>query len=467
MDRRQFVTRFGLGAVGAALALPGCDRANQRMKAKPNILFILADDLGWAQIGAYGSRYYETPNIDRLAAQGMRFTDAYAACPVCSPTRASIMTGQYPARLHLTDFIAGADYPYARYQQPPWQKYLPLEEVTMAEILKRAGYKTASFGKWHLSITKRPPGSEPFNPDQQGFDESIVTYKPTPQHDPEQDAHNVAVITASSLKFMEDHQDRPFFLYVAHNTVHRPLMEQERLVSKYRAKPGVELPQNNPVLGAMIERLDDSVGQLLRKLEELEIAGNTVVIFMSDNGGLKQDADQTPLREGKATLYEGGIREPLIIRWPGVVQPGSTSREPVSSIDFFPTITELAGLQTAAPIDGLSLVPLLKGGSDFSRDAIYWHYPHYHSAGIAPSGAVRKGDYKLIEWYDERVAGGQGRFELYNLKEDIGEKNNLVPERPEKTAELRDMLAAWRRAVGAQMPTLNPDYDPDRADEPG
>ena len=209
------------------------------------------------------------------------------------------------------------------------------------------------------------------------------------------------------------------------------------------------------------------MGQLLRKLEELEIAGNTVVIFMSDNGGLKQDADQTPLREGKATLYEGGIREPLIIRWPGVVQPGSTSREPVSSIDFFPTITELAGLQTAAPIDGLSLVPLLKGGSDFSRDVIYWHYPHYHSAGIAPSGAVRKGDYKLIEWYDERVAGGQGRFELYNLKEDIGEKNNLVPERPEKTAELRDMLAAWRRAVGAQMPTLNPDYDPDRADEPG
>lgn len=462
LERGQFIGLMGAGA--AVLAFSGCSLFKKRFKEKPNILFILADDLGPAQMGCYGSTFYETPNIDRLADTGARFTDAYAAAPVCSPTRASIMTGKYPARLHLTDFIAGGAFPYAKYRQPEWQKYLPLAEVTIAEVLKTYGYITASFGKWHLSITKKPPESAPFNPDKQGFDQTIITYKPSPQQDPEDDAHNVAAITERSLKFLAENRDSPFFLFVSHNTIHAPLMEQEKLIRKYRSKPGSELPQNNPVLGAMMEALDQSVGRLLRKLEELEIADKTLVIFSSDNGGLRRASEQTPFREGKATPYEGGIRVPLIVRWPGVVQPGSVIAEPVSSVDFYPTVMEMLGNNALdVPIDGVSLLPLLKGQKGLGRDALYWHYPHYHSSGIGPSGAVRKGDYKLIEWYDESIKGVESRYELYNLKEDIGEQNNLARERPGKTQELRQMLETWRREVGAQVLTPSPAYDPDRA----
>ena len=235
------------------------------------------------------------------------------------------------------------------------------------------------------------------------------------------------------------------------------------LLRRYRIKPGSELPQNNPVLGAMMETLDQSVGRLLGKLEELEIADKTLVIFFSDNGGLKRASGQTPFREGKATLYEGGIRAPLIVRWPGVVQPGSVVTEPVSSVDFFPTVMEILGSDAPdRPVDGVSLLPLLNGQEGLEREALYWHYPHYHGAGIGPSGAVRKGDYKLIEWYDESIKGPESRFELYDLKEDIGEQDNLAGERPDKTRELRRMLEAWRRDTGAQMLRPNPAYDPDR-----
>jgi len=437
----------------------------QVRKSKPNFLFILADDFGWSQLGCYGSDFYETPNIDRLARHGMRFTDAYAACPVCSPTRASIMTGKYPARLHLTDFIAGGSFPYEKYEQPQWQKYLPLEEVTIAEVLRSAGYATASFGKWHLSIDKSPPKSLPYNPDKQGFDEYFVTYKPSSKTDPETDAHNVEVITRKSLDFLDRHRDKPFFLYVTHNTIHAPVMGKERLVEKYKSKAGSDLPQNSPVLGAMIEELDDSVGKLLRKIDELGIADNTIVVFFGDNGGLEKDARQTPLRSGKANLYEGGIREPLIVRWPGVVKPGSTCSEPVTSVDFFPTFAEIVGPANEAkgPIDGLSLLPLLKQAGTLNRKAIYWHYPHYHSSSIGPCGAVRSGDYKLIEWFDETICGPGNELELYNLKEDIGEQKNLTKKMLQKTRELRDMLSTWRNEVNAQMLTPNPDYDPQKA----
>ena len=263
-------------------------------KRRPNIVFILADDLGWSQVGCYGSSFYETPNIDRLAREGMRFTDAYAACPVCSPTRASIMTGKYPARLGLTDFIAGGNYPRERLKQVEWQKYLPLEEVTIAEVVKGAGYATGSFGKWHLSIAKQPPESLPFNPDKQGFDESMVTYKPSSSHNPEEDAHNVEAITQKSLEFLERNKGGRFFLYVPHNTIHAPLLGRKRLVEKYKDKKGANLPENNPVIAAMIEELDDSVGRLLAKLDELRIADKTVVVFFSDNGGLERSVKQTP-----------------------------------------------------------------------------------------------------------------------------------------------------------------------------
>jgi arylsulfatase A len=476
VNRRQLLKSIGIGAGALGLGrfrtlIPafGLGVAKGNIKNTPNFLFILADDLGWSQVGCYGGDFYETPNIDKLAREGMLFTDAYAACPVCSPTRASIMTGRYPARLHLTDFIAGGSFPYEKYLQPKWQKYLPLEEITIAEVLKTVGYATASFGKWHLSIDKKPPKSLPYNPDKQGFDEYFVTYKPSSKTDPESDAHNVEVITEKSLDFMERHKGGPFFLYVSHNTIHAPIMGKRRLVDKYKRKPGSDSPQNNPVLGAMIEELDNSTGRLLKKLDELGIADKTIVVFFGDNGGLESDAKQTPLRSGKANLYEGGIREPLIIRWPGVIEPGGTCSEPVISIDFFPTLLEIAGVRNEAkrPMDGASLVPLLRQSGTLNRRAIYWHYPHYHSSSIGPCGAVREGAYKLIEWYDESICGPGNEFELYNLKEDVGERNNLAKKMPERVEKLKKMLSDWRSEVNAQMPAPNPNYDSRKAKKSG
>jgi len=472
MNRREFIKSASLGAV--AFMFPksvskagrrGSESPDTDLPYRPNLLFILADDFGWSQLGCYGSDYYESPNIDRLAREGMRFTDAYAACPVCSPTRASIMTGKYPARLHLTDFIAGGSYPYERLRQPEWQKYLPLGEITIAEVLKPAGYTTASFGKWHLSIAKKPPQGEPYNPDKQGFDEFMVTYKPTSSHDPEKDAHNVEAITQRSLEFLQNNRDRPFFLYVTHNTIHTPVMGKSKLIEKYKNKPGSDLPQNNPVIAAMIEELDSSVGRLLRKLYELKIADKTIVVVFSDNGGLERSAKQTPLRSGKANLYEGGIRVPLIVRWPGMVTPGSTCSHPVTSVDFFPTFLDILGLENRAEksVDGVSLVPLLAQTGSPDRKAIYWHYPHYHSSSIGPCGAIRMGDYKLIEWFDESICGPGNRFELYHLTNDIAEQNNLAKEMPDKTRQLKNMLTKWRKRVNAQMLTPNPNYDPEKA----
>jgi len=466
MNRREFIKYAAFTAwCSARQRLLPLSAAPSEKKSRCNFIFILADDFGWSQLGCYGSGYYQTPNIDRLAREGMRFTDAYAAGPVCSPTRASIMTGKYPARLHLTDFIAGSSFPYEQLQQPNWQKHLPLEEVTIAEMLNSAGYVTASFGKWHLSIAKKPPQSAPYDPDKQGFDEVIITEKPASNQNSEKDAHNVDLITEKSLAFLDKNKDKPFFLYVAHNVVHDPVMGKKTLIAKYKSKPDSQLPENNPVLAAMIEDLDDSVGGILKKLEELKIADKTIVVFFSDNGGLEKSAKQTPLRSGKANLYEGGIRVPLIVRWPGVVKVGSTCDEPVISVDFFPTILDILSLRntTRNQLDGVSILPLLRQTGGLGRQAIYWHYPHYHSAGLGPSGAVRAGDYKLIEWFDKTICGAGDEFELYDLRRDIGEQKNLAKELPQKVGELSKALADWRRRVGAQMMTPNPGYDPDKA----
>ena len=472
MNRRRFIKSMGLGAAAflssrfdkATLAVAHA-RLGKPATGKPNVVFILADDLGWSQVGCYGNDFYETPNIDRLAREGKRFTDAYAACPVCSPTRASIMTGKYPARLHLTDFIAGGNFPYERQKQPEWQKFLPLEEFTLGELFKSRGYATAAFGKWHLSIAKKPLESLPYNPDKQGFDETLVTYKPSRGQDPETDAHNVEAITERSLAFLEKNRDRPFFLYVTHNSIHNPLKGKTHLVARYKAKPGADRPENHPVIGAMMEELDASVGRILAKLDELELADNTIVVFFSDNGGLESEARQTPLRSGKANLYEGGIRVPLIVRWPGVVRPGATCREPVISTDFFPTFHEILGAADieAGPIDGVSLLPLLTRTGALGRPAIYWHYPHYHGSSIGPCGTVRAGDYKLIEWYDQSIHGPTNSLELYNLKKDLGEQNNLAAKMPAKAEQMRRMLDLWRHDVGAQEMSPNPDYDAARA----
>ncbi len=468
MNRRNFLRTFFGAAIGITMTGMQCASRDR----KPNIVLILADDLGWNQLGCYGSDFYETPNIDQLASQGMRFTDAYAACPVCSPTRASIMTGKYPARLHITDFIAGGDPPpNSPLLHPDWQKYLPLEEITIAEALKREGYTTASFGKWHLSQAKTPPESLPYNPDKQGFDASFVTYKPVDSmkkewQTPENDAHNVHIITDKSLQFMEDNQDSPFFLYMPHNTIHTPVMEKESLIEKYRQKLENPALEKKAVIGAMVETLDHSVGKIMAKLEELGIADNTLLFFYSDNGGLNLDEREgfptmEPLRGGKADLYEGGIRVPFIARWPGRIPAGTLSGELMSSIDLFPTFLSAVGItQQYDNIDGIDLLPILTESGSPQREAIYWHYPHYHGSGEGPSGAVRIGDYKLIEWYENSILDRGQQVELYNLKQDISEQNNLANTMPDKADELRLMLHAWRESVNAQMPPRNPDYEP-------
>lgn len=427
-----------------------------------NFVFILADDLGFSQIGCYGTDYYKTPNIDKLANEGMRFTNAYAACPVCSPTRASIMTGKYPARLHLTDFIAGNDKDTYPLSQPDWQKYLALEEITFAEILKENGYNTAIFGKWHLSKEKMPPGSLPFNPDKQGFDESFVTYKPSGSmiqswQEAEHDAHNVDTITNLALDFLERNKSNPFFLFVSHNTIHDPLKEKAEAIRKYEKLIASEEAENHPIIAAMIERMDKSCGEIFDKISELGLDENTVVIFFADNGGKERYAKQTPFRAGKGWIYEGGIREPLIVKWKNEITPGTISESLISSIDFFPTFLDIAGInKLPSNIDGISFLPVLKETSQKSHQDLYWHYPHYHKgSGMMPAGAVRSGDFKLIEWYEPSLLEKENAYELFDLKSDIGETTNLNEKNPEKAAELKLRLEKWRKNVGAQMPTIN------------
>ncbi|MFA6173782.1 MAG: sulfatase [Kiritimatiellales bacterium] len=450
--------------------------------AKPNIIFILADDLGWADLGCYGSTFHETPNLDRLAAQGMRFTGAYAACSVCSPTRASIMTGKYPARLHLTDWLPGQGArPNQKLSLTDFQKFLPLEEFTVAEALKAGGYQTALIGKWHLGENAE------YYPEHQGFDLNVAgsghghppsyfsPYKLPNLPDSPQGEYLNDRLTDEAMKFIEQSKDRPFFLYLPHYAVHQPLQAKAAVIEKYKTKAAqrpagkeafmtdlgcpVRQTQDNPVYAAMIESLDENVGRLLDKLTALGLDKNTVIIFTSDNGGLSTGkgtpACNLPLRMGKGWPYEGGIREPLIVKWPGVTKPGGVNNAPVISTDYYPTLLQIAGLPPLPEqhLDGKSIVPLLQDGTRPERP-LFWHYPHYGSQGGAPNGAVRLGDFKLIEWYEDM------RVELYNLKDDIGEHSDLAAKLPAKTEELRKLLHDWRDEVKAQMPVPNPRYRP-------
>jgi len=425
----------------------------------PNIVLMLADDLGWHQLSSNGSLYYETPNIDRIATEGMRFTDAYAACPVCSPTRASIMTGKYPARLHLTDYIPGKAPQNKPLVTPDWEKALSVEEVTVAEILKAAGYATGHFGKWHLSVDKNyQPGREG-DPGSQGFDDVLTTHKPRagPESIYAEDWHHVREISERSLAFIEKNREKPFFCYVSYNSIHSPEMEKKALIRKYALKPGTkEGKWNNPKQAAMLETMDNSVGVLMEKLKELNLEENTVLIFYSDNGQ-SGPKDGAPFRGSKGDLYEGGVRVPLLVRWPGVVQPGSVCDEVVISNDFFPTFNELAGgSAVAADVDGLSFLPLLKNpDANLNRDAVFWHFPHYHVSGLGPQGAIRRGRYKLIEWFEKSAYGEAGAFELYDLVDDPGEQKNLASSRPEVADKMYKELLHWRAQVGAQMMQKN------------
>jgi len=463
LTRRQWIA-------GLATALAG----QTRRSTPPNFLFLLIDDMGYRDLGCYGSTFYETPNIDRFAAQSMRFTNAYAACPVCSPTRASILTGKYPARLQLTDWIPGrSQWPAARLLTPSFQQQLPLEEITIPQALKPPGYASASIGKWHL-------GGPAFYPDKHGFDLNVAgTEKgqPASYFGPfdlpnlkggSKDEYLTDRLTEEACRFIEANRERPFFLYLPEFAVHLPEQAKAAAIERFRAKADPKSPQHDPVYAAMISSLDENVGRILAKLDELRLAENTVVIFMSDNGGLVYEGrskqpvtSNLPLRAGKGHLYEGGIREPMMIRWPGVTKPGSLCETPVGSIDFFPTILEMAGAKppTDSAIDGRSLVPLLKQSGSLRREALFWHYPHYSNQGGVPGGAVRAGDYKLIEFYED------GRLELYNLANDIGENHNLAASDPSRAKHLQRLLDTWRKSVHAAMPTPNPQYDPTKADQ--
>ena len=449
------------------VCLLSCQSNNKKNKAgfpnQPNILLILADDLGTPQVGCYGTDYYRTRHVDALAEGGLRFTEAYAAAAVCSPTRAALMTGKHPARLHLTDFIAGNQNTTTMLRQPDWQKYLPLEEETIAEILKGEGYRTAIFGKWHLSKEKVPLGSLPYNPDKQGFDAHFVTYKPSKAlpigawQQPGDDPHNADTITSLAIDFMKQSKKNPFFVIVSHNAIHDPLMQSESLVERYRQKEGADRPENHPVMAAMVEHMDQSVGRILQYLEDADQAQQTLLVFYSDNGAKHAYADQTPFRKGKGWLYEGGIRVPLVMRWPGVIRSGTVSRQVVSTPDLFATFLEVAGVErTPLATDGKSLVPvMLHPDTLLSVQSAVWHYPHYHrGSGMVPGAAMRDGRYKVVHWYEAGLTGQPGAWELYDLVEDPGEQYDLSAEMPEKMTALRRQLEQTLLEMGAQQPVL-------------
>ncbi len=455
MLRRSFVAGLAGGALSPQLFA----------KELPNFVFILADDFGWRDLACYGNRYFATPNIDRLASEGMRFTNAYAACPVCSPTRASILTGRYPVRTGVTDWIPGRpSYERGPITTPRTATELKLEETTIAERLKPAGYRSASVGKWHL-------GGAGFWPQNQGFEVNVGGNQSGSPPKSERpyfgpfELPNLKAgpgefltekLTGAGVRFISENRANPFLLYLAHYTVHIPLGAPEAAVARHREK---SKGRYNPVYAAMVETLDDSVGAVLAAIDKAGAANRTMVVFFSDNGGLRFEGkstsavtDNSPLRAGKGHLYEGGIREPLIIRYPGVVRPGSVNETSVCSIDFFPTFSELAGV-AAGNVDGVSLMPLLRGRSLAPRP-LFWHYPHYSNQGGEPGSAVRDGDWKLIEFHQD------GRRELYNLRTDVSETTNLAECEPAVVKRLAAELDSWRKRSGAVMPVKNPNADP-------
>jgi arylsulfatase A len=439
--------RASLAVVGLVALASAAERP--AAAAPPNIVLIFADDLGVNDLGCYGRTEHETPQLDALAAEGMRFTCAYTAQPICSPSRAALMTGKCPARLHLTNFLNGrADAASQRLLQPTIEGQLPLEETTIAEWLRGAGYTTGLFGKWHL-------GGGGFLPAEQGFD--VVMTPPQDTRPGEEDGgKSEYAITKAAADFITANRDRPFFCYVPHNNPHIPLAARQALVDKYGKT-------FYPTYAAMIETLDDAVGRLVRTIHQLGLADNTIVIFTSDNGGLHSPepagvpaTHNTPYRAGKGFLYEGGLREPLIIRWPGVIRPGSMVDTPVVLTDLVPTLLEAAGIdvaKTVGPLDGTSILGLLKGGSLPERP-LFWHFPNYTNQGGRPAGAMRQGNWKLVEQFED------GALELYDLASDIGEARNVAAEQGERASAMQRELAAWRTRVGAQMGRPNPGFNP-------
>lgn len=459
-----------------------CLISGRQKEKKPNIIMFLVDDLGWTDVGCNGSDFYKTPNVDKLASEGMRFTAAYAACTVCSPTRASLMTGKYPARLHITDWIPGHKKSFAKLKIPDWTQHLPLEEHTIAETFREQGYATAHIGKWHLG------DDEQYWPQHQGFDVNIggfgagsplgrgATGYFSPYNNPElSDGPKGEYLTdrlaTEACNFIDKNKEsgKPFFMNFWLYSVHLPLQAKQETIEKYRKLQNKDAHQQNAIYAAMVEHMDDALGTIMKKLKDAGLDDNTIVIFYSDNGGIignhgaRKITSNYPLRSGKGDIYEGGVRVPLIFRWPGKIKAGTVSNEQVISVDMFPTLLSLAGNtldKSKNPVlDGVDLKPLLLANKPLKPRALYWHYPHYHQEGAKPYSAVRLGDWKLIEVFEEAEP------QLYNLKDDIGESHDLHLSNPQKTKELLALLHKWRKDVGAQMPTKNPNYDAAKEDK--
>jgi arylsulfatase A-like enzyme len=518
-----------LGAVLAvslgAIQFNGTDREKAR---KPNVILFLVDDLGWTDLGCYGSSFYETPNIDKLAKEGVRFTNAYATCHVCSPSRASILSGKYPARLNLTDWLPGRkEFPFQKFRNADINQHLPYEETTLAEALKANGYKTAIYGKWHL-------GEDPSGPEAHGFDVHVpkgwekgwplTYYAPfrLSGYDGEEGEYLTDRLTDDALKYIESNRDNPFFLYFAHFAVHDPIEGRKDLVEKYDKKLAAQgekkgppyilegnpdsdhplsikdrtalldeeayagysqLPdrtvkvkqrQDNTNFAAVVTSMDESMGRVQAKLKELGLTDNTIIIFVSDNGGMaaanfgnpKKKLDDSkldkafstsnlPLRGAKGWLYEGGIRVPMIVKWPGVTKAGTECDVPVIHTDLYPTVLDMLGLPLMPKqhVDGISITSLLKGKNKLDRDALYWHFPHYSNHGMqSPGGAIRYKNYKLIEYFENNTV------QLFDLSKDLEELHDISKEQPQVANKLRDMLHQWRKDVGAHMMQPNPDY---------
>lgn len=470
------------------------------MAKRPNIILILIDDMGWRDLGCYGSTFYETPNIDRLCAGGMRFSDAYAACPVCSPTRASLLTGKYPATVGITDWIDWNNHVHparGAVIDVPYLKELPASEHCLASALKDGGYKTWHVGKWHL-------GGEGHLPQDHGFDVNIGGYNlgspgrggyfspwsidPLADADVPDGTYLTDYLTDHVVDLIQrTDDDEPFFLNLWYYSVHTPIQAKADRIARYEQKArdlGLDqletfsedefhpcehkkdqrvrrrLLQSDPVYAAMIDSLDENIGRVLDTLEATGKSDDTLILFTSDNGGLATSEGSptcnAPLAEGKGWMYEGGTREPLFVRWPGTVEADSVCDVPITSPDIYPTLLEAAGLPALPDqhVDGESVVPLLRQQGGLERPSIFWHYPHYGNQGGTPGSSIRCGDWKLIEFFDD------GRRELYNLRQDIGEDDNRIDAEPEIAADLHEQLTHWRDDVAAKIPAPNPNWEP-------
>ena len=494
MKKSMFLKSISLSTMFISILLLhfSCNHSDSKKNVKgktarsPNILLITVDDLGWADLGCYGADLHETPNIDAFAETGQIFTHAYAAAAICSPTRAALLTGKSPARLNMTIWReAATNTLFDRKLIPPdVSANLPLEEVTLAEALKSAGYVTAHLGKWHV-------GDGEHFPELQGFDinvgatvwgcpptffypyrgEIYRSFRFVPGLERSVDGlydlnrageYLTDRLTDEAISIMERFKKESFFINLSYYTVHTPIEGKKEIVEYYQKKLASGMSHQNAIYAAMVHSLDENMGKLMHKLDELNLADHTVVIFTSDNGGFINEwdgqtvTDNAPLRSGKGALYEGGIRVPTIIRWHGITTPGATSDCPITTQDIYPTLLEMTDLigdsKQVAAFDGISLIPVLKNPqADLKQRALYWHYPHYYHT-TTPVSAIRQGDWKLLEFFEDN------HVELYNLKADVGERNNMEKANPEKAKELSQLLNAWRQQVDAPMPHPNPKH---------